>query len=97
MDFVVFFNFIMFADKLTRDMATIRQFQNELTSKAKRNLIEHELGKDLIQRIESEGGELKIYSTNPTFEFLNVSADLQHELDKKMSVIESGLKRWKFD
>ncbi|RZJ40030.1 MAG: hypothetical protein EOO19_16145 [Chryseobacterium sp.] len=78
-------------------MATIGQFQNELRNKAKRHLIEHEIGKDLIQRIMSTGGELKLTNGNDSFEFLNISPDLQPELEKRIPIVQQGLQKWQLD
>ena len=78
-------------------MATIGQFQNTLKNKAKRNLIEHELGKDLIHRIELAGGELKLSNGKEAFEFVNVSEDLQTELEKKIPAVQKGLQQWRLD
>lgn len=78
-------------------MGTIRQFQNNLRNKAKRNLIEQELGKDLLHRIELAGGELKIYNGQESFEFLNITPDLQVELEKKIADVQKGLQKWQLE
>ncbi|MCX3266487.1 MAG: hypothetical protein ABWZ79_16215 [Pedobacter agri] len=78
-------------------MATIGQFQDNLKNKAKKYLIEHELGKDLIQRIELAGGELKLSNGKKAFEFLNISKDLQTELEEKIPGVQQGLQKWRLD
>ncbi|AZI27568.1 MULTISPECIES: hypothetical protein [Pedobacter] len=78
-------------------MATIGQFQDNLKNRAKKYLIEHELGKDLIQRIELAGGELKLSNGKKAFEFLNISKDLQTELEEKIPGVQQGLQKWRLD
>ena len=78
-------------------MATIGQFQSKLITKTKRYLIEKEIGRDLMRRIESTGGVLHLEAGNNFFEFINVSPELKTELEDKIADIRKGLSKWQLE
>ncbi|SES02863.1 hypothetical protein [Pedobacter rhizosphaerae] len=72
-------------------MATITQFQAALKEKSKRLLVEHSLGKNLIDKIESAGGRWTAKEGSDFYEFNDVPAELKPELDKKLRSAQQRL------
>jgi hypothetical protein len=64
-------------------MTTIAEFEKSLPKKALKVAIYNALGEDLTTELASAGCELIIHDDLETYEFLNITPDLQAKIDLK--------------